>query len=125
VALAGQSNGQAAVLVIDSDAQLGMPGGVLNIGRASGFFSLPGTLVAALMSLGAVSLPGTVSYVSSVAPVCAAIGAPTAPLGLLVAVETLPDIMRTLGNVTMNVAVTSAVDRAAGPGEASSHTVAT
>lgn len=47
VALAGQSNGQAAVLVIDSDARLGAAGGVLNIGRASGFFSLPGTLVAA------------------------------------------------------------------------------
>ncbi|MCY4745757.1 autotransporter-associated beta strand repeat-containing protein [Pelomonas sp. UHG3] len=47
VALAGQASGQAAVLVIDSDAQLGMPGGVLNIGRASGFFTLPGTLVAA------------------------------------------------------------------------------
>jgi autotransporter-associated beta strand protein len=47
VALAGQSNGQAAVLVIDSDARLGAAGGVLNIGRASGFFTLPGTLVAA------------------------------------------------------------------------------
>lgn len=47
VALAGQASGQAAVLVIDSDARLGAPSGVLNIGRASGFFSLPGTLVAA------------------------------------------------------------------------------
>ncbi|MFG6440162.1 autotransporter-associated beta strand repeat-containing protein [Pelomonas margarita] len=47
VALAGQSNGQAAELVLASDAQLGAPGGVLNIGRASGFFALPGTLVAA------------------------------------------------------------------------------
>ncbi|MFG6463427.1 beta strand repeat-containing protein [Roseateles sp. DXS20W] len=47
VALAGQASGQAAVLVIDSDARLGAAGGVLNIGRASGFFSLPGTLVAA------------------------------------------------------------------------------
>lgn len=47
VALAGQANGQAAVLVIDSDARLGAAGGVLNIGRASGFFTLPGTLVAA------------------------------------------------------------------------------
>jgi autotransporter-associated beta strand protein len=47
VALAGQSNGQAAVLVIDSDARLGAASGVLNIGRASGIFTLPGTLVAA------------------------------------------------------------------------------
>ncbi|MFG6467222.1 beta strand repeat-containing protein [Roseateles sp. BYS87W] len=47
VALAGVSNGQAAVLVVDSDARLGAAGGVLNIGRASGLSSLPGTLEAA------------------------------------------------------------------------------
>lgn len=47
VALAGQSNGQAAVLVIDSDARLGAAGGVLNLGRLSGISVLPGTLVAA------------------------------------------------------------------------------
>jgi Na+/H+-dicarboxylate symporter len=70
-----------------------------------------GTLVAALMSLGAVSLPGTVSYISSVAPVCAAIGAPTVPLGLLVAVETLPDIVRTLGNVMWDLATTVTLAR--------------
>jgi Na+/H+-dicarboxylate symporter len=40
-------------------------------------------------------------------------GVPVQPLALLVAVEMLPDLMRTLGNVTMNVAVTSAVDRSA------------
>ena len=50
VALAGQSNGQAAVLVIDSDARLGAAGGVLNIGRSAAnnaLVILPGTLVAA------------------------------------------------------------------------------
>ncbi len=57
------------------------------------------------------SLPGTVSYVSSIAPVCAAIGAPTAPLGLLVAVETLPDIVRTLGNVMWDLATTLTLAR--------------
>ena len=70
-----------------------------------------GTLVAALTSLGAVSLPGTVSYVSSIAPVCATIGAPAAPLGLLVAVETLPDIVRTLGNVMWDLATTVTLAR--------------
>ncbi len=64
-----------------------------------------------LTSLGAVSLPGTVSYVSSIAPVCAAIGAPAAPLGLLVAVETLPDIVRTLGNVMWDLATTMTLAR--------------
>jgi Na+/H+-dicarboxylate symporter len=70
-----------------------------------------GTLVAALTSLGAVSLPGTVSYVSSIAPLCATIGAPTAPLGLLVAVETMPDIVRTLGNVMWDIATTITLAR--------------
>ena len=36
------------------------------------------------------------------------------PLALLVAVEVLPDLMRTLGNVTMDVAITAVVDRATG-----------
>jgi len=70
-----------------------------------------GTMVAALTSLGAVSLPGTVSYVSSIAPVCATLGVPTAPLGLLVAVETLPDIIRTLGNVMWDLATTLTLAR--------------
>jgi Na+/H+-dicarboxylate symporter len=39
-------------------------------------------------------------------------GVPIGPLALLVAVEMLPDIMRTVGNVTMDVAVTASVDRA-------------
>ena len=51
------------------------------------------------------------------APIALAMGVPVEPLALLVAVEMLPDLMRTLGNVTMNVAVTSAVDRAAASSE--------
>ncbi|MDE2437464.1 MAG: dicarboxylate/amino acid:cation symporter [Sphingomonadales bacterium] len=70
-----------------------------------------GVLVAFLVSLSSVSLPGTLSFVVSVGPVANAMGVPIAPLALLVAVEMLPDIMRTLGNVTMDVAVTAAVDR--------------
>ena len=70
-----------------------------------------GVLVALLTSLGSVSLPGTVSFVSAIAPVASAIGAPVAPLGLLVAVETIPDIMRTLGNVMMDLATTATLSR--------------
>ena len=68
-------------------------------------------LVALIISIGSVSLPGSISFVVSVGPIALAMGVPIEPLALLVAVEMLPDIMRTLGNVTMNVAVTSAVDR--------------
>lgn len=72
------------------------------------------TAVAAVMSYAAVSLPGEITFISSIAPIGLALGVPIAPLALLVAVEMIPDIFRTLGNVTMDVAVTGVVDRAAG-----------
>jgi Na+/H+-dicarboxylate symporter len=72
------------------------------------------TAVAAVMSYGAVSLPGEVSYISSIAPIALALGVPIAPLALLVAVEMVPDIFRTVGNVTMDVALAAVVDRSAG-----------
>jgi Na+/H+-dicarboxylate symporter len=71
------------------------------------------TAVAAVMSYGAVSLPGEVSFISSIAPIAMALGVPIAPLGLLVAVEMIPDIFRTVGNVTLDVALTTVVDRSA------------
>ncbi|WP_225205041.1 dicarboxylate/amino acid:cation symporter [Novosphingobium huizhouense] len=74
-----------------------------------------GWLMAILVSLSSVSLPGTISYVASVGPIAIAMGVPVGPLALLVAVEVLPDLMRTLGNVTMDVAVTAAVDRGLAP----------
>ncbi len=77
------------------------------------------TAVGALMSYGAVSLPGEVSYISSIAPIALALGVPVAPLALLVAVEMIPDIFRTIGNVTMDVAVTAVVDRSVTVGEKS------
>jgi len=69
------------------------------------------TAVGAVMSYGAVSLPGEVSFISSIAPIAMALGVPIAPLGLLVAVEMIPDIFRTVGNVTLDVALTTVVDR--------------
>jgi Na+/H+-dicarboxylate symporter len=69
------------------------------------------TAVGAVMSYGAVSLPGEVSYISSIAPIALALGVPIAPLGLLVAVEMVPDIFRTVGNVTHDVALATIVDR--------------
>jgi proton glutamate symport protein len=73
------------------------------------------TAVGAVMSYGAVSLPGEVSYISSIAPIALALGVPIAPLGLLVAVEMVPDIFRTVGNVTHDVALASIVDRGSNP----------
>ncbi|GIU67070.1 dicarboxylate/amino acid:cation symporter [Candidatus Phycosocius spiralis] len=70
-----------------------------------------GIAAGAITTLGAVSLPGSISFISSIAPICLALGAPIEPLALLVAVETVPDIFRTLGNVTMDMAVTATVAR--------------
>ena len=66
--------------------------------------------IAALTSMGAVSLPGSVSFVTSIAPICLALGIPIEPLALLIAVETLPDIFRTTGNVQMDVALASVIE---------------
>ena len=48
---------------------------------------------------------------TSIAPIALAMGVPIEPLALLIAVEVLPDIMRTLGNVTWDVAVTGAASK--------------
>ncbi len=75
---------------------------------------LAGIAVALVISIGSVSLPGSISFVVSIGPIALAMGVPVEPLALLVAVEMLPDIMRTLANVTMNVAVTANVDKTRG-----------
>ncbi len=72
---------------------------------------IAGIAVAFIISVGSVSLPGSISFVISIGPIAIAMGVPVEPLALLVAVEMLPDIMRTVANVTMNVAVTAAVDQ--------------
>ncbi len=73
-----------------------------------------GIAAGAITTMGAVSLPGQVSFVSSIAPIALAIGVPLEPLLVLVAVETIPDIFRTVGNVVMDVAVTRVVARITG-----------
>jgi Na+/H+-dicarboxylate symporter len=70
---------------------------------------IAGFAVASIASYWAVSLPGALSFVTSIAPIALAMGVPIEPLALLIAVEVLPDIFRTLGNVTWDVVVTGAV----------------
>jgi Na+/H+-dicarboxylate symporter len=76
-----------------------------------------GVAVALATTIGSVSLPGAISFVTAIGPIALAMGVPIEPLALLVAVEMLPDIVRTVGNVTMDVAVTATVDRKAAPDE--------
>lgn len=68
-----------------------------------------GWAAAAITTMGSVGLPGTISFVSAIAPIAIAMGVPIATLGLLVAVETVPDIFRTIGNVAMDVGMTRAI----------------
>jgi Na+/H+-dicarboxylate symporter len=83
----------------------------VEVGPAQYAFAI---LAAVLTSMGAVSLPGQVSFVTSIAPICLILGAPVEALAILIAVEVLPDIMRTVGNVMMDVAVTTTVSRQVG-----------
>lgn len=92
---------------------------VIYVATLSGVPLTPATLaigvaVAATTTLGSVSLPGTISFISSCAPIAIAMGVPLEPLALLVAVETLPDIIRTVGNVTMDTATAAVADRLGG-----------
>lgn len=72
-----------------------------------------GICTAAITTMGSISLPGTISFIASVAPVSLAMGVPIEALGLLIAVETIPDLFRTVGNVTMDTAVTVCIARKA------------
>jgi Na+/H+-dicarboxylate symporter len=59
-----------------------------------------GALTAAAVSLAAVGLPAQVSFFTTIGPVC-------------IAIETIPDIFRTFGNVTADLAVTRLAGRGA------------
>ena len=72
---------------------------------------IAGFAVAAVASYWAVSLPGALSFVTSIAPIALAMGVPIEPLALLIAVEVLPDITRTLGNVTWDVTAAGVASR--------------
>jgi len=64
--------------------------------------------------MGSVGIPGQASFITSIAPICLAMGLPIEPLALLIAVEVLPDLIRTLGNVSMDVAATATAARHSG-----------
>ncbi len=66
-------------------------------------------LLAVVISLGSVGLPGAVSFMATNLPVAQAMGVPVGPLGLMLAVDALPDALATLGNVTADLAATSVV----------------
>ena len=66
-----------------------------------------GAALAVVISLGSVGLPGQVSLMAMNMPVVQSMGLPIAPLGLMLAVETIPDAFATVGNVTGDLAATT------------------
>lgn len=72
---------------------------------------IAGTLVAAVISLASVSIPSTVTFFITTVPIALAMGVPLAPLALFVAVEQIPDLLRTVGNVTYDLAATTVAAR--------------
>ena len=74
---------------------------------------IAGAVIGLLMSFASVGLPGQVSFFTSIAPICLVMGVPVGALPLLLAVETIPDIFRTIGNVTADVGITATMGRLA------------
>ena len=70
-----------------------------------------GAALAVLISMGSVGLPGQVSFMATNLPVTTAMGLPPGPLGLLLAVDTIPDVFATVGNVSADMTATSVVVR--------------
>jgi len=69
-------------------------------------------LLAVVISLGSVGLPGQASFMGTNLPVVQAAGMPVEPLGLLLAVDVIPDVFATVGNVTADLALACRVARA-------------
>lgn len=72
---------------------------------------IAGVLAAFAVSVSSVGLPGQTSFFASVAPICAALGVPIELLPLLLAVEVIPDVFRTVGNVTADLGATAILGR--------------
>jgi Na+/H+-dicarboxylate symporter len=68
-----------------------------------------GILVTVVTSFAVVGLPSQLTFFTTTVPISLAMGVPTEMLSLLLALEVIPDIFRTVGNVTGDLAVTTVV----------------
>jgi Na+/H+-dicarboxylate symporter len=89
---------------------------VLYVGHLNGIAPGPlalaaGVLAALAAAVSTGGLPGSITFLAATVPIANAMGVPVAALPLLLAVELLPDIFRTLGNVTADLAVTAIVSK--------------
>lgn len=72
---------------------------------------LAGVLLAVITSWSVVGLPSQITFFNTTVPMSLAMGVPTGVLPLLLAVEVIPDLFRTVGNVTADLAATAVVTR--------------
>ncbi len=70
-----------------------------------------------VISMGSVGLPGQVSFMTNNLPVTQAMGLPVEPLGVLLAVDTIPDVFATVANTSGQVTATAVVARRGGTGD--------
>ena len=70
-----------------------------------------GVGVAVITSLAIAGLPGTVNFFATTVPISLSLGVPIELLPVLIAVEVVPDIFRTVGNVTADITVTRLLGR--------------
>lgn len=76
-----------------------------------GLAMLGGLLAALVAAVSTGGLPGSITFLAACVPIANAMGVPITVLPLLLAVELVPDVFRTLGNVTADLAVTTIIGR--------------
>lgn len=69
-----------------------------------------GVVVAAVVSVGLVGLPSALTFFTALGPIFVTMGLPLEVLPLMLAVESLPDIWRTVGNVTGHLTTAAVID---------------
>ncbi|MGY1520392.1 dicarboxylate/amino acid:cation symporter [Luteimonas sp. A482] len=67
-----------------------------------------------VVSMGSVGLPGQVSFMTNNMPITQSLGLPIEPLGVLLAVDTIPDVFATVANTSADVTATAIVVKQAG-----------
>ncbi len=73
-----------------------------------------GVAISVLVSMGSVGLPGQAIFIATNLPVTQAMGLPIAPLPVLMAVDAIPDVLATVGNVTADMTATTVVNARSG-----------
>jgi len=68
-------------------------------------------LVSAALSMGSTGLPGQANFMTNNMPVTQGLGLPVEPLGVLLAIDTIPDMFCTVGNTTGDMVATGVLAR--------------